>query len=232
MGIPGDHVEPGVSMKNSDSKENAAVMAFACIGNEARVISGDAKGKKGFVTGKHGGIDHVMVYFESETLEDMNVNDKIAIKACGQGLKLLDHEDVMVMNIDPSLLEQLNIKELSDGTLEVPVTHIVPAHLMGSGLGEANMMMGDYDIMTQDEETNQELQFATLRFGDLVYIQDHDNTNGPHYRKHSGSIGIIVHSDSYTSGHGPGVTIILTSRKAALRPRIDPHANIADILLK
>lgn len=226
MGIPGDHVEPGVSLKNMDGKENAAVMAFACIGNIAKVISGDAKGKKGFVTGKHGGIDHVMIYFDSQTLEELNVNDKIAIKAYGQGLRLLDYEDIMVMNLDPTLFDRLPIKELEDGSLEVPVTHIIPAHLMGSGLGEATMMMGDYDIMTQDAQATKAHSLDTLCFGDFVFIEDHDNTNGPHYRKGSGSVGVIVHSDSFTSGHGPGVTVILTSRTNKLRPRIDPTANL------
>lgn len=232
MGIPGDHVEPGVSLQNPDAKENAAVMAFACIGNEAKIISGDAKGRKGIVTGKHGGIDHVMIYFDQETLEMLNVNDRIAIKAWGQGLCLEEHEDITVMNIDPSLFQKMGIEENADGTLSVPVTHIVPAHLMGSGLGEANMMMGDYDIMTQDHEACAQLHFDTLRFGDVVFIQDHDNTNGPHYRKGSGSVGVIVHSDSYTSGHGPGVCIILTSHSASLIPRLDPNANLIHYLKK
>ena len=59
MGIAGDHVEPGVSLKNPVERENNALQAFACIGNQARIISGDAKGRIGYVTGKHGGIDPV-----------------------------------------------------------------------------------------------------------------------------------------------------------------------------
>lgn len=230
MGIAGDHIEPGVSLKNMDAKEHAAVMAFSCIGNTAKVISGDAKGKTGFVTGKHGGIDHVMIYFDQETLEDLNINDRIAIKAYGQGLKLLDYNDVMVMNLDPALLDKLNIKE-QNGQLFVPVTHTIPSYLMGSGLGETTMMMGDYDIMTQDQSMVEQYQLSTLRYGDLVYIEDHDSTYGPHYLKGSGSIGVIAHSDSYTSGHGPGVTIILTSPNQTIQPLLDPHANIKEYLL-
>ena len=49
----GDHVEPGVSIRNENTTENAALTTFACIGNEAKVVSGDAKGKKGYVTGMH-----------------------------------------------------------------------------------------------------------------------------------------------------------------------------------
>ena len=50
-----------------------------------------------YVTGKHGGIDHVMVYFDEETLELMTTEDKVLIKACGQGLKLMDHEEIQLM---------------------------------------------------------------------------------------------------------------------------------------
>lgn len=229
MEVPGDHVEPGVSFKNLNDSENAAVQVLACIGNEATVLSGDAKGRKGIVTGKHGGVDHVMIYFDEETLELLNVNDRIAIKAYGQGFSLLDHKDIFVYNIDPDLFEKLNIKEEKD-ILEIPVTTILPAYLMGAGIGETTMMSGDYDIMTQDHEAVKQFQLDKLRFGDFVFIEDHDNFNGPHYRKGACSVGVIVHSDSYTSGHGPGVTIIMTAHTDVIKPRLDAHANLADIL--
>lgn len=229
MDIPGDHVEPGVSLKNPDASENTAVQALACIGNEAVVISGDAKGRKGIVTGKHGGVDHVMIYFDEDTLEQLQVNDRIAIKAYGQGLSLLDYPDVRVMNIDPNLLDSLAIQEEEDCLL-IPVKAIVPAYLMGAGIGETTMMSGDYDIMTQDHEEIKKWQLNDLRFGDFIFIQDHDNFYGPHYRKGAGSVGIVVHSDSYTSGHGPGVTILMTAHSDRLKPVLDAHANLADIL--
>lgn len=231
MNIPGDHVEPGVSLTNPDPKENLAMMALACIGNQAKIISGDAKGRTGFVSGKHGGINHVMIYFDEETLELLNVNDRIAIKACGQGFQLLDHKDIVVMNIDPSLFEILAVRECEDGTLQIKVTHTIPACFMGAGLGTTTMMNGDYDIMTQDRDAMLSLRLDTLRFGDIVYIEDHDNAYGPHYRKGSGSVGIIVHSDSFTSGHGPGVTVIMTAQNNRIKPIIDPDANLANLLL-
>lgn len=229
MGIAGDHIEPGVSLKNPVDKENNALQAFACIGNTARIISGDAKGNMGYVTGKHGGVDHVMVYFDEETLDQMTTDDKVLIKAHGQGLKLLDHEDIHVMNIDPQLFEALGIKD--DGTcLEVPVVTCIPAYLMGSGLGSATTMLGDYDIMTQDNEANEEFHLNELKFGDLVMVMDHDNHNGPHYRKGAVSVGVVVHSDSFTSGHGPGLTIILTSKTDNIKPILNAEANIANYL--
>ncbi|MEG0469826.1 MAG: DUF4438 domain-containing protein, partial [Longicatena sp.] len=175
------------------------------------------KGKTGFVTGKHGGVDHVMVSFDEETLETMTCDDKVLIKACGMGLKLLDYKDIQAMNIDPSLFEKMNITEKEDG-IEV--------------LGEANMMMGDYDIMTQDAQANETYHLNELRFGDIVAVQDHNNHNGPHYLKDAVSIGVVVHSDSFTSGHGPGLTIVLTSRTNAIKPIIDKDANIANYLTK
>ena len=229
MGIMGDHVEPSVSLKNPSDKENGALQAFSCIGNIAKVISGDAKGDLGYVTGKHGGIDHVMVHFPLETLEKMTCNDQVFIKSFGQGLKLLDYPNVHVMNIDPDLLQKMNIKE-ENGKLVVPVTHKVPAYLMGSGLGSATTMLGDYDIMTQDKKVNEELNLNALRFGDVVAIMDHDNTYGPHYHRGAVSVGVICHSDSYTSGHGPGVTVIMAAVNGEIEPVIDENANIANYL--
>ncbi|MEG1848935.1 MAG: DUF4438 domain-containing protein, partial [Oscillospiraceae bacterium] len=89
-GMVCDHVEPGVSIKNSDERENAALVTLACVGNEAKVVSGEAKGAKGFVTGFHGGIEHTLLWFSDADMEQMLPGDRILIKSCGQGLSLLD----------------------------------------------------------------------------------------------------------------------------------------------
>ncbi len=230
MGIAGDHVEPGVSTRNMEAAENTAYNTLACVGNRATVISGDAKGAVGIVTGIHGGIDHVMLAFDQATLELLTGNDQFQIRAFGQGLELLDYPEITVMNTDPQLLEKMNIVENPDGTLGVPVTHVIPAALMGSGLGSTTMKSGDYDIMTHDPDALKEYQLDTLRFGDLVLIQDHVNLNGPDYLKGAVTVGIIVHSDSFTSGHGPGVTVLMTSRKPLIRPILDAHANLAELV--
>lgn len=227
MALEGDHIEPGVSLKNKDSRENNALQALACIGNKAKIISGDAKGREGFVTGKHGGVDHVMVYFDHDTLHSLTTDDKVLIHAHGLGMKLLDYPDIQVMNIDPEFLEKLQIKE-HPNRIEIPVVTCIPAFLMGSGLGSTTTILGDYDIMTQDKEANITYGINDLRFGDIVLIMDHDNHNGPHYRQGAVSVGVIVHSDSFTSGHGPGVAVILTSNTNIITPIIDKHANIAN----
>lgn len=230
MGIEGDHIEPGVSLKNPNERENNALQALACIGNKATIISGDAKGHSGYVTGKHGGVDHVMVYFDKATLQLMTCDDQVLIKAHGQGMKLLDCQNVHVMNIDPALLDCMGMQQLDDGTIQIPVVTIIPAQLMGSGLGSATTMLGDYDIMTQDKHANQTYGINDLRFGDIVMIMDHDNQNGPHYLQGAVSVGVIVHSDSFTSGHGPGVSVIMSSKTSTIKAIIDKHANIANYL--
>ncbi|MFC2170313.1 DUF4438 domain-containing protein, partial [Acidobacteriota bacterium] len=52
-----DHVEPDVTFQGRDnpSPSLCAVTLLACIGNEAEIISGEAKGTKGFYLGRHAG---------------------------------------------------------------------------------------------------------------------------------------------------------------------------------
>ena len=44
------------------------------------------------------------------------------------------------------------------------------------------------------------------------------------------TIGVIVHGDSTVSGHGPGVTALLTGPASRLKPLLDHSANLAEIL--
>ncbi|MEM3394100.1 MAG: DUF4438 domain-containing protein, partial [Candidatus Methanomethylicia archaeon] len=174
----------------------------------------------------HGGIEHVMVDFPYEVMEKLVIGDKIQVKSFGQGLKLLDYPDITVMNIDPSLLMKMNISEEGD-SLVVGVTHIVPAGIMGSGLGSNQTYSGDYDITLFDEETVKKYNLNTLRLGDIVAIMDADSTYGRIYKQGAITIGVVVHTNSYIAGHGPGVTTILTSSKGKIKPVIDSKANIA-----
>jgi len=233
-GWAADHVEPGVSIQNKEKDDvrsgaNVALNVLACVGNEAIVVSGDAKGAKGTVTGKHGGIEHVIVDFPWETLEKLLIGDKILIKSYGLGLRLLDFPEIKVMNIDPNFLEALNPQPLGD-KLEIPVTHEIPASLMGSGLGANQTYSGDYDIQLFDETAVKAYGLEDLRLGDLVAITDADSTYGRLYRKGAVTVGIVVHCNSVVSGHGPGVTTLFTSRSGKIKPRRDPDANIAKIL--
>lgn len=231
MGIAADHVEPGVSLANPNDRENHALETLACIGNTAVILNGPAAGTMGYVTGTHGGVDHTMVCLSREVLEQMTGNEQFIVKAFGQGLKLLDHEDIYMMNIDPNLLDVLPIEE-TEKTVGFPVVTCIPGYLMGAGLGSSTLMEGDYDIMTQDQEANEAFGINQLRFGDFVAVMDHDCAYGPHYRKGAVSIGVVVHSDSYTSGHGPGLTIVATSKTASLQPQITATANLKTYMTK
>ena len=230
-GWEADHVEPCVSAENKEAGggANAAFNVLSCIGNEAIVASGDAKGAKGVVTGKHGGIEHVLVAFQPETLEKLMLGDKILVKAFGVGLKLTDFPSIKVMNMDPCFLEALKPKS-KGGKLEVRVTHLVPAAIMGSGLGANQTESGDYDIQLFDEKVIAQYGLEDLRLGDLVAIIDADHSFGRIYRQGAISVGIVVHTNCVTAGHGPGVTSLMTSSQGKIIPEIDAKANIASLL--
>jgi hypothetical protein len=230
-----DHVEPGVSVENrvSDRRfpngQSRALNVLSCIGNEATVVGGDAKGDKGVVVGKHGGIEHVMVDFQPETMEKLVIEDKVMIKAYGVGLKLLDLPEVKLFNVSPEFLEAVD-PAMRGGKLEVPVTHTIPAAIMGSGLGRSHVASGDYDITMFCEATCEEYGLEDLRFGDLVAIMDADHSYGRIYRRGAVSVGIVTHSDCVVAGHGPGVTTLFTSKTGAIKPVIDAGANIARLM--
>ena len=234
-GWEADHVEPGVSVENKENDArygqgaNAAFNVLSCVGNDAVVVSGDAKGAKGVVTGKHGGIEHVLVDFKLETMEKLVLGDKILVKAFGVGLKLTDFPEVKAMNMDPSFLIALDPKAQGD-KLEVPVTHMVPAAIMGSGLGSNQTFSGDYDIQLFDEKVVEQYGLEDLRLGDLVAIIDADHSFGRIYRQGAITVGIIVHTNCVTAGHGPGVTSLLTSASGKIIPRMDAKANVAKLL--
>ncbi len=238
FGLAGDHIEPGVSCSANSEKPfefpNNSLQLLSCIGNEAVIVSGDAKGEKGVVTGHHGGSEHVIVDFPKKILKQLTYDDKIMIRTRGQGLILIDYPDIKLYNLDPDLLKKMKIKQKKEkklkGLIEVPVTTIVPAQCMGSGLGSAHVAAGDYDIMTSDPDTVKEYKLDKLKFGDFVALLDHDNSYGRSFLKGAISIGVVVHSDCLLAGHGPGVSTLMTCSKPLIKPILDADANIADIL--
>ncbi len=228
--IQGDHVEAGVTVKHPDRDFNSSLNVLSCVGNEALVTTGKAEGAKGRVCGMHGGVEHVICDFSEATLAKLRIGDKIQITAHGAGLKLVDHPDVEVMSCDPRLLSKWGITVSDKGKLRVPVTHVVPAKIMGSGLGSPTSHRGDYDIQMFDEAVVRKHRLDSLRFGDLVAVSDADHTFGRRYLGGAVSVGVIVHSRSDVSGHGPGVTSLLTSREGAIEPVITKDANVGRYL--
>jgi hypothetical protein len=225
-----DHIEPGVSVRNPDDRQNAALNVMACVGNEAVVISGDAKGATGRVTGTHGGVEHVLVDFPEAVMRKMAIGDKIQIWGCGLGMQLLDAPHIIPFNCDPDFLEAWDPQLRDDGVLSVRVAKLVPAAVMGSGLGRATVVRGDYDIQTFDDEMAARYGLRELRMGDIVAIVDADHSYGRIYRSGAISVGVVAHGRSFVAGHGPGVTSLLTSPDGKIEPIVDPDANLATIL--
>lgn len=234
FGWAGDHVEPGVSCTADTHKPfdhpNNSLQIYSCVGNTATVASGEARGKQGIVIGHHGGSEHIMIEFSRPVKEKLGYGDTITVHAKGQGLKLLDYPDIVPFNLDPGLLKKMKIRETGNGELEVPVTTLVPAACMGSGVGASHVAKGDYDIMTSDAETVRKYGLDKMRFGDFVALLDHDNRYGRAYRQGAVSIGVVVHSDCLVAGHGPGVTTVLTCARSLIKPVLRPDANLADLL--
>lgn len=234
FGWEADHPEPSVSaigdQKDRNSRISGAFNFYACTGNEAVIISGDAKGDVGTVIGHHGGAEHVIIQFSDETMQKMTIDDKILIRGFGQGLKFLDYPDIRIYNLDPKLINCWGIEDIGSG-ISVPVVAIVPGHLMGSGVGSTAMGRSDYDIMTADKGYIAELGLDRLRFGDFIAISDHDNRFGRSYRRGAMTIGIVIHGDCKWAGHGPGVTTLMaTIEQKRIVPVISEDANIGKML--
>lgn len=222
-----DHVEPDVTIQGRDqpSPSACALAILACIGNEAKVVSGEAKGAKGIFIGRHAGSDD-MVWFPKETLEKLALNDKIQIKARGVGLKIEGFEDVRVNKLDPKLLENMGIIVEGD-QLVVPIAMEVPGFLMGSGIGGSFLESVDYDIETTCPEIVEELGLKKLRLGDIVAIRNHYDAYGRGRYKDAVTIGVVIHGFSSSAGHGPGVNPVLSALPGRIKTRIDPYANTA-----
>lgn len=228
----GDHIEPGVSCiagaysDRRTANPNLGFNVYSCIGNQATILSGSAKGKKGTVTGHHGGVEHVLIDFPEAVLNKLSYDDKILVRGIGQGLKLPDYPEIKISGLDPKLLKRIPVKPKGKSLL-VPVVATVPAELMGSGLGHNDSFKGDYDIQTSEPAILKKHNLENLRFGDLVAIIDHESTYGWSYKKGAVSIAVVVHGNSHLAGHGPGVQTIMTSRHGFIEPVINRQSNIA-----
>ena len=236
VGIAGDHIEPGVSIRNETRSvkgdrdgPNQALQLLTCIGNIARAVSGAAAGAIGTVTGKHGGIDTILVDFPLHTMRRMAIGDRIQVYACGVGTRLAEHPEIAVFNAAPRLLAQWGLRT-EHNRLSVPVTHLIPSALMGSGLGKSDVGRGDYDIQMFDLPTIQRHGLGALRFGDLVAITDADHRFGRSFSRGHLAIGCVVHGESSVAGHGPGIATLLTGPARVFVLRREPQANVAEIL--
>jgi hypothetical protein len=222
-----DHVEPDVTVQGRDRERagECAIAILACIGNEAKVLTGEAAGAKGYYIGRHAGSDD-LVWFPKDVLESLALNDKIQVKATGVGLKIEGFEDVRVNKLAPETLEKLGL-EISGDQLIVPVVMEIPGHIMGSGIGGNFIENIDYDIQTTCPETVEEYDLKKLKLGDLVAIRDHYDYYGRGRYEDAVTIGVCIHGWSDYAGHGPGLNPVLSALPGKIKITIDPKANIA-----
>jgi hypothetical protein len=223
FGWAADHLEPAVCVNAADPQEDYAMHYLANPGNDAVVVSGEAKGARGVVMGEHA---RFIIDFEEGDMERMCPGDRVQITAWGTGLRLLDYPHITVRKLDPRLLDLLGLEEAGNGVLRVPVTHRLPSRIMGSGW-ELNPEYVDQDICSNDAATVEEFGLDTLRTGDVIAVTDADHTTGRTYRKGAVFIGLINHGNSWQLGHGPGCMTLLSCPEPRLEPVIDAGANIA-----
>lgn len=224
-----DCVHPGVSINLKDDMGNRGLNLLACVGNTAMVMTGEAKGAKGVVTGKSGRFsEHVIIHFERAAREKMAIGDKINIKALGVGMTIAGHTDVRLKSCSPEMVDGLEVTTNSDGRLNVPVTAVVPPHLLGAGAGLTSEG-GSLHIQSQDRAELAAAGLDSLRLGDIVALTDYDSSWNHGYLRGAVGIGVIGQGDSPRAGYGPGVTLLMTSMTGGINPVVTPGVNIADV---
>lgn len=234
FGYAANHVEPGVSITNGDKQDADALITLACLGNEALVVSGDARGARGIVTGKHLSMEYfarsVIVDFEPDVLDKLVIGDRILIKTQGQGLALHDFPEIRVHNIDPLLLKLLGIR-VESGELHVPIAARIPAELMSYKVGIRTTMC-DIDLQSDDPDALRRHGLLGLRLGDIVLIEDLDTTYSGSLHRGAISVGVVVTGDALRAGHGPGIVSILSAQKGNIQGVLDAQANIGNHFLE
>ena len=225
FGWAGDHVEPGVSIAHADERADYALHYLTCIGNEAEVASGLARGARGIVTGEHA---RLLVDFEPDVLDQMTIGDTIQIRAKGRGLRLDGYPALEFKKTSPALAEAFGLR-VDGGRVVCPVVMELPARIMGSG-AELNAEFVDQDLMSGDRALMAELGIDQMCLGDLVAIRDVDHRFGRSFRRGWVAICLCIHGDSVLTGHGPGILTLITGPDDALGFTLDPAANIATTL--
>ena len=97
--------------------------------------------------------------------------------------------------------ECLMILSHGEETIDGPCTK--KTCTVGSGLGRYNFYLGDSDIQLLDQRMVRRFRLDRLRFGDLAAIADADHRFGRSFRTGAMTVGVVIHSDSTVSGHGP-----------------------------
>jgi Domain of unknown function (DUF4438) len=233
FGLAADHAAPGACLVHPDPAARHALSVYACIGNTARVRTGQAAGARGVVLGQRGEEGRVIVGFAQADLARMRPSDEVAVRGFGQGLRPpLLRPDVTVMNLDPDVLALLPVTapDGEGGPVAVGVRMTVPSRLAGNGIGRPAAGW-DLDLQLPPPGPDGD---GNLLLGDLVAVTDVDARWNMGYRRDWVTVGVVVHGASPLPGHGPGITPILTGPAGALQPRPDAagHVGLTAAMLK
>lgn len=225
----GDCIHPSVSISLSDDRGNRGLNIFSCVGNAATVMTGEAKGSRGIVTGKSGRFsEQVIIHFEKDIRKKMAIGDKIVVRAKGVGLQFDDHPTVKIKSCSPELIDNLEVTTTDDGKLSVPVVAQVPAHLLGAGAGLTSEG-GSLHIQTVDKDALADAGLTDLRLGDVVALENYDSSWNHGFLRGAMGIGVIGQTDSPRAGYGPGVTLLMTATGGVIEPRITQGVNLKEL---
>lgn len=222
FGWAGDHVEPGVSIAHADERSDFALHYLSCIGNEAEVMSGRARGARGIVTGEHA---RLLVDFDPGALDDLMPGDLVQVRARGRGLALAGWPEIEFKKTSPALAHFFGLR-IENGQLVCPVAMELPARIMGSG-AELNAEYVDQDLMSGDRALMADLGIDAMRLGDLIAIRDVDHRFGRSFSRGMVAICLCIHGDSVMTGHGPGILTLITGPADKLGFEVDASTNIA-----
>ncbi len=229
FGWAADCIHPGVSIRQADDMKNRGLITYACVGNRATVMTAQAAGTRGVVTGKSGRFsEQLIVHLRKAARAKMAVGDQLVVRAEGIGMTFTAHPAIALRSLSPDLLDVLPARE-EDGRVLIGVTARIPAHLVGAGLGLTSEG-GSVHMQSTDRALLAELGLDRLRLGDLVALDDTDSRFNHGYLRGARAIGVVCSTDGPRAGYGPGITVLATAPAGELGSVIAPGANIAVLL--
>ena len=229
FGWAADCIHPGASIRQADDMKNRGLLTYACVGNRATVMTGQAAGRRGVVTGKSGRFsEQLIVHLPKAARATMAVGDQIVVRAEGVGMTLTAHPTIALRSLSPDLLAVLPVREEA-GRVLAGVTARIPAHLVGAGLGLTSEG-GSVHLQSTDRALLAELALDQLRLGDIVALDDTDSRFNHGYLRGARAIGVVCSTDGPRAGYGPGITVLMTAPAGELGSFDAPGANLAQLL--
>ncbi|MBM6581904.1 DUF4438 domain-containing protein [Microvirga sp. BT689] len=229
FGWMADCVHPGVSIHHGSDLGNRGLNVFACVGNDAMVMSGEGRGARGVVTGKSGRFsENVIVHFAKDVRRSLAVGDKIVIRATGVGMEVAGFPSMRLKSLSPRLFRALAPTN-AGGKLRVPVVATIPAHLLGAGAGLTSEG-GSLHIQTTDRDAIRAAGLDRLKLGDIVALEDYDSRYQHGYLRGAIGVAVIGQTDGPRAGYGPGMTLLMTDSKGLIEPVVQRDVNIATLL--